>query len=104
MVEVKRITHGVNREEVMKGRPGRTTRSILEQSEVFYRRILAQREQWLKAHDFGSRYVSWITQRKHYSDMHAFQSHLNSTALLVEIAHSTLGMTSTGGGTSQLGM
>ncbi|KAF9963059.1 hypothetical protein BGZ70_007698 [Mortierella alpina] len=58
IVEVKRITHGANREEVMKGRPGRTTRSILEQSEVFYRRILAQRELWLKAHDFGSRFFN----------------------------------------------
>ncbi|KAG0358067.1 hypothetical protein BG005_002768 [Podila minutissima] len=45
---------GVDGDKVYHGRPKRSTRHILEQSEGFYKRILRQRKQWLDEQMFGT--------------------------------------------------
>lgn len=49
---------GVDGDKVYHGRPKRSTRHILEQSEGFYKRILRQRKQWLDEQMFGTRYIT----------------------------------------------
>ncbi|KAF9577524.1 hypothetical protein BGW38_007213 [Lunasporangiospora selenospora] len=39
---------------VFRGRPARTTKAIIDQSEKFYDRVLAQRKQWLKENNHGT--------------------------------------------------
>ncbi|KAF9302442.1 hypothetical protein BGZ74_005342 [Mortierella antarctica] len=48
---------GVDGDKVYHGRPKRSTRHILEQSEGFYKRILRQRKQWLDEQMFGTSFA-----------------------------------------------
>ncbi|KAG0042822.1 hypothetical protein BGZ83_012136 [Gryganskiella cystojenkinii] len=54
-LSIERKGAAVDRERAFEGRPARSTKLILEKAEVYYQRIIRQRELWLRKEHYGQK-------------------------------------------------